>query len=359
MSTEWNALVESYAKAPVEAPGLKVVTLAQWALESGFGASDLARKHRNFAGLKFRARVNAGREDRPLARPVDYQAHDGLDTYCAFDSLENFIHGYWAFVDNGPMYEGWRDFADDPAGYVAHLKRGGYAADPDYVRKVLSLLPRIRTAFENAGHDDVVAAEPGRPFEPFRLAVLVGHNSRRRGAFSQAMQVAEWVYNQRVARQMKRLESEYGIETRTFLREDHPAGYGSEIAQAYAAMDAWKPAAIMELHFNAGGGAGTEVLYWGRSAAGRRLADAVREAVVVELGLRDRGSKGRKAGERGGTSLQASRFPTILTEPFFGDSEEDCARMLELGEASLARAYLIGARDAFAGLEDEKPAAVA
>ncbi|MCB1921749.1 MAG: glucosaminidase domain-containing protein [Candidatus Competibacteraceae bacterium] len=32
---------------------MKTVRLAQWALESGYGSSELAQKHYNFAGLKF------------------------------------------------------------------------------------------------------------------------------------------------------------------------------------------------------------------------------------------------------------------------------------------------------------------
>ncbi|CAN0587768.1 unnamed protein product, partial [Ectocarpus sp. 12 AP-2014] len=131
-----------------------------------------------------------------------------------------------------------------------------------------------------------------------------------------------------------------------FFRE-RQSSYSAEIATAYAAIDAWAPTAILELHFNAANGAasGTEMLYFTTSRKGKLLADKVRMAVLEAFGFNDRGSKGRTTG-RGATSLKASAFPTILTEPFFGDSPSDCARMLSAGEEALARAYLIGARDA-------------
>ena len=44
----WHKLVEKYKSAVIEFPNLKPVTLAQWALESGRGGSELAKKHFNF-----------------------------------------------------------------------------------------------------------------------------------------------------------------------------------------------------------------------------------------------------------------------------------------------------------------------
>ncbi len=344
MPETWTDLIHACNRANVPAPGLRLVTLAQWALDSSFGTAPLARAHRNYGALKFRARVNA---DRQLATPVDIDTAHGTETFCAFPSLDAFIAGYWAFVDGGEMYAGWRDFADDPAGFIAHLHRGGYSAAPDYVARVLELMPTVRQQAADAGATSLLTDDPVAA-KRTRVAVLVGHNTSARGAFSEHMQVSEWPFNKRVAREMERLDNEFGLEAKTFFREPNPHGYGAEIAVAYAQMDAWDPAAIVELHFNSGGGHGCEVLHWRTSNQGRQLADAVCAAVVDELRLPDRGPKGRGDGERGSTSLRASSRPTILTEPFFGDSSADCARMLALGEEPLARAYLIGVRDGLA-----------
>ncbi len=342
MSELWETLIKTYAAAPIQAPALKIVTLAQWALESAYGTSDLATRHGNFSGLKFRARVN---RDRPLATPVDYEAHDGLDTYCAFASLEDFIDGYWAFVDNGPMYDGWARFAEDPGGYIAHLKQGGFAGDPDYVAKVLSVMPKIRGQIDRLGLREAFPAFTTAEAQRRKVAILIGHNSVSQGAFSNAMAVSEWIYNQRVYALMEAAAPEFEIELQRFFRQKNPRGYQHEIAEAYAEIDLWGPEVILELHFNAGGGTGSEALHWHTSQAGRDLAAAVLEAMVAGLGLPNRGLKPRGPGERGSTSLVASRHPTILPEPFFGDHPGDTQRMLAIGEEPLARAYLIGLRD--------------
>ena len=227
------------------------MTLAQWALESNFGKSALSRDQLNFGGLKFRARIN---KDRHLADPVDYEAHDGWDTYCKFASHQDFIEGYWAFIDNGPMYDGWRLYAEDPSGYIGHLQRGGYAQDPNYLSKILNLLPRVRTQIDDLGHGALLSSGAMMPRRKYRLAVLIGHNEVARGAYSDHLAVSEWVYNQRVYRHMAELAPEYEIETKQFFREKSTS-YTKEIEDAYALIDAWEPDAILELHFNAGGGA--------------------------------------------------------------------------------------------------------
>jgi hypothetical protein len=151
----WKKLAAEYRKADIALPKLKAITLAQWALESGRGTSELSQKHLNFAGLKFRERMQGH------ATPVDYEASDGLDTYCAFASIADFIRGYWHFIDSGP-YQGYRDFADDPVGYVAHLKSKGYAGDPTYVQKVVRLLAEAQELLE----EEPAGGEPDRPSRP-------------------------------------------------------------------------------------------------------------------------------------------------------------------------------------------------
>ena len=126
---------------------------------------------------------------------------------------------------------------------------------------------------------------------------------------------------------------EFGLRIGEFFRE--PSGsYAAEIREAYARIDAWQPEAILELHFNAGGGTGTEMLYWHSSSAGSKLAGAVQDAVVGELGLYSRGLRPRADGERGSTSLKASRYPTILCEPFFAFYRPVTRRMLPLNSSN-------------------------
>jgi hypothetical protein len=130
MTSLFEALVEIYKAKSVKFPKLKGVTLAQWALESGWGSSKLSKHYFNFAGLKFRPEMSK------YAMSVEYTAHDGVDQYCRFCNIDAFIDGYWGFIAR-PPYRGFDKYSEDPKGYIEFLKSCGYASDPNYVDKVL------------------------------------------------------------------------------------------------------------------------------------------------------------------------------------------------------------------------------
>lgn len=135
----WHALIAKHKKSLLGSKETRIAALAQWALESGYGKSDLARRHRNFAGIKWRKEMDA------VAVPVRYKAHDGEDSYCHFYTLGAFIVGYWRFINRKP-YIGWVNYKEDAEGYIRHLAACGYATDPDYAEKVIKLLPWAREA---------------------------------------------------------------------------------------------------------------------------------------------------------------------------------------------------------------------
>lgn len=344
MQLNWTELVTAYLAAEIELPTLKPVTLAQWALESGWGKSRLAQDHNNFAGLKYRARM------RDHAKPVDYVASDGIDTYCKFASIEDFIEGYWHFIDSGP-YTDWKNYDDNPIGYIRYIWETGYAGDKKYVSKVRDLLDDVEEQIDAIGGKNGMPP-PGGGEEPktTKVAVVVGHNRKRRGAYSDHLRVSEWIFNQRVAEYMEQNSGDMNLKIKTFLRTPG-GGYEAEIDRAYRKVNSWEPALVIELHFNAGGGRGTEMLHWHKSTDGKVFAEDVQAEVLDVLELRDRGLKSRKRGDRGWRSLVAARAPCILAEPFFGDSKRDSTKMMNIGEKRLARAYLRGLRRASDSLD--------
>ncbi|WP_156679397.1 glucosaminidase domain-containing protein [Sphingomonas profundi] len=133
MDDALTRLITTYRGYPLPHPALRAVTLAQWLLESGRGTSALAREHRNYAGLKWRA------EMAPFASGVTYAAHDGADAYCRFPSLAAFIAGYWAFLGRAP-YAGWQDHAGSAEAFIRFVGPI-YTPAPGYADKVLALLP--------------------------------------------------------------------------------------------------------------------------------------------------------------------------------------------------------------------------
>ena len=126
------SLAKAYEALDIEFPSLKAVTLAQWILESGWGSSELANKYNNFGGIKYR------KDMQNIAKSVKYSANDGIDYYCWFDTLEDFVKGYWTFLDR-PPYKGWRSHANDPESFIYFIGHI-YTPSPAYAERVLDLL---------------------------------------------------------------------------------------------------------------------------------------------------------------------------------------------------------------------------
>ena len=176
MSELFNQLVKAYAKATIEFPQLKEITVAQWLLESGRGTSRLATEHLNFGGLKWRDEMTQ------FATPVDYEASDGWDKYCKFDSLEKLIKGYWRFLDRSP-YEGWRNNVSSAQAFI-NFVGPIYAGDRNYVAKVLNAYPEAKQLLADAEHLDHHRPGTGEPIRkpPIKAFIESPHHSSREGA---------------------------------------------------------------------------------------------------------------------------------------------------------------------------------
>ncbi|NJD06032.1 MAG: flagellar assembly peptidoglycan hydrolase FlgJ, partial [Methylococcaceae bacterium] len=71
----------------------------------------------------------------------------------AYDSYTDSFRDYVAFLRNNPRYEKALAAGDRPERFIAGLQKAGYATDPNYARKVLSIY-RGHSAFENLGVAD-------------------------------------------------------------------------------------------------------------------------------------------------------------------------------------------------------------
>ncbi len=119
---------------------LKEVTLAQWLLESARATSDLAVNANNFAGLKWRL---PEMENFATAINIKVPSEAEAVDFCQFASVDDFIKGYWRFLTRSP-YIGLEEHTTTPKIFIDFLKNKGYAGDPDYVNKVMRLLPEAQ-----------------------------------------------------------------------------------------------------------------------------------------------------------------------------------------------------------------------
>lgn len=334
----WSDLVSTYRAYSGVSAALKTVSLAQWIVESGRGGSELARRHLNFGGIKFRDRM-AGH-----ASPVDYTGSDGESTvYCKFSSATEFIAGYWHFIASGP-YEGWDRFQEDGAGYLRHIAPR-YAGDTSYITKVLAVFEEARALLGLAGVTNGVAPEPTGNLTP--VAVVIGHNQSSTGHPGRSpIDAAEYDWNTVVADVMVQEAGHYGLQV-AVVRRQAGLGYREEISRAYEDVATLRPRCVIELHYNGvddPSANGIEMLCRPDRAGARALAQSLVNEVQGLLHLKKRRSDGvflLNLGDRGAASCFAlDDVPTVLCEPFFVTNANDRAAIAAVGQAALARAYL-------------------
>ncbi len=121
---------------PEDISELKETTLAQWILESGWASSKLSREALNFAGLKWRSEMTG------YVTKYEYTDWQGeTDPYCKFENLENFIAGYWRFLQRD-VYRGWTEHTGSTSDFVSFLLKRGYTVSNTYLPNVLKLVPK-------------------------------------------------------------------------------------------------------------------------------------------------------------------------------------------------------------------------
>jgi N-acetylmuramoyl-L-alanine amidase len=169
MAELFDQLVSRYKAANIVFPSLKPVTVAQWILESGRGTSRLATEHLNFAGLKWRSEMVG------FATPVEHEAHDGLDFYCKFSSLDAFIVGYWKFLSRSP-YNGWEEHAaTSPEAFIRFIGPIYNPAGATYVQQVLSLVGEATRRLNEAPDLPVEPPVPPVAGTPSVIVIDPGH----------------------------------------------------------------------------------------------------------------------------------------------------------------------------------------
>jgi len=165
-----------------------------------------------------------------------------------------------------------------------------------------------------------------------KLAIVVGHTAVAPGASGVSpVSASEYPWNKDLAAKIVSECSALRASAAVFFRD------GGGISAAYSAAAACGAKAVVELHFNADGGAarGTETLYGTACGASLAWAQSVHNAMVSLYGRGsglpgNRGLRKTPPHPRGSASVNAlSTIPSCLIEPFFGDHGADAS----LGQA--------------------------
>ena len=135
MSDYKTAFFEKYAAAAMEEQrryGIPAsVTLAQMAVESGYGESNLAKQDNNYFGIK------ASQDWIKSGKPWSYHHDDhNNDKFCTFGSALESLE-YHSKVLMADRYKACRQYAPtDNLHWIEGIKKGGYATDPRYVATI-------------------------------------------------------------------------------------------------------------------------------------------------------------------------------------------------------------------------------
>lgn len=145
-----------------------------------------------------------------------------------------------------------------------------------------------------------------------KLAIVVGHDEKRTGAFNKELGFTEYYLNNELGKAILDVCIERKISSILFYRLNGYSKLPSEINALGADY-------CICLHHNASGKRrvnGTETLYYTKSETSRKFAQKVNDSMVKTLGYKDRGLLPREKGN-GVHVLKNTSMPCILVEPYF------------------------------------------
>jgi flagellar rod assembly protein/muramidase FlgJ len=127
------------------------VLTAQAALETGWGKFILANEDGKSSFNLFN--IKAGGEwqgKRVSVSAVEYTGGTFTpqqSSFRVYDSIEQSVEDYVEFVRTNPRYQEAMQSVDDAGRYIRELHKAGYATDPKYAEKVLSVHDRLLDDF--------------------------------------------------------------------------------------------------------------------------------------------------------------------------------------------------------------------
>lgn len=113
--------------------------IAQAALESGYGRSLLTRQYNNFFGIKAGSNWTGDTVTLNTEEVINGQTVTVSAKFRAYPTAEAGFAGYGQFIHANSRYAAALNFPGDPAKYITAIFNAGYATDPNYVSKNISI----------------------------------------------------------------------------------------------------------------------------------------------------------------------------------------------------------------------------
>ena len=137
------------------------VLLAQAALETGWGRSVIKNNDGSSSFNLFN--IKAGKSwqgGRTTVSALEYEngvARKERSGFRSYNSYQESFHDYVQLIKNNPRYQNALEHAGNSERYLQELQRAGYATDPSYARKIMSIY-----------NGDAMALNASQPLAPMR-----------------------------------------------------------------------------------------------------------------------------------------------------------------------------------------------
>ena len=121
--------------------------LSQAALESGWGKKEI--KHADGSTTHNVFGIKAGKDwtgATVLSKTTEYVngvAHQVMQKFRAYASYDDAVNDYASLLKNNPRFAAVVQAARDPASFAHGLQNAGYATDPLYAKKLMSIMKQM------------------------------------------------------------------------------------------------------------------------------------------------------------------------------------------------------------------------
>lgn len=146
MPQEFFELLRPHAEKVFDETGIPVeIMLAQAALETGWLRSPIRDKHTGQEAFNLFNIKGEGPAGSVVANDIDYIKGKPVHVEAKFRAYNDYAESftdYASLLTEAPRYASALAVRDDPVAFAWELQRAGYATDPKYASKLVSIMQR-------------------------------------------------------------------------------------------------------------------------------------------------------------------------------------------------------------------------